>query len=102
EEVVVSGLARILPVTHRDGVNDVAVELGILKGILDWHPGRAAGWRTARWRAEGEGFGINALTFLRRPLDVRFRVNRSGEVNVEIASLGHLAQKGQQQVRVLA
>ena len=97
EEVVVSGLARVLPVAHRDGVNDVDIELGILEGVLDRHRRHVA-----RWPAEGQGPGIDALTFLRRPLNVRFRINRSGEVIVQVAALGHFAQKGQQQVGVVA
>ena len=96
EEMVVPRLSRQLPVAHGIGVDHSGIEARIVEGLAD------RGRGTAGTGAYREGLRIHAILALRTPLDERFRVNGAGQVIVQVAALGHLAQKRQQQVGILA
>ena len=102
EEMVVAGFVAGTPVAHRPGVDDLVVEDVVVVGAAD-----AGLWRVVlagiAGRAEQSRSGaVDAEIVGRGPVDHVFGIDGAVEVIVQVAALGHVVQKCQQQRRLVA
>src|ERR1035441_8644752 len=99
--MVVTRFLLAMPVAHRPGVHQLIVENVVLIGAAHRRlvPVRLA--RIARRRNQLRGAAVHAESVLRGPVDEAFRINRAAQVDMQIAALGHLLQKCQQQSRLM-
>ena len=102
EEMIVAGFVAWLPVAHRPGVDHLVVEHVIavaaagcgFGGVV--FAGVAGRGQQARRRA------VDAEAAVGREIDQIFGVDRAVEMIVQISTLGQVADKSQQQLRLFA
>src|SRR5262249_45101489 len=101
EEVVVARFFPATPVTHRPCVDDLVIQNMVFIGASDgWLVGILLAGIAGRSNQVGRGV-VYAETVFGGVVDPGLGVDRTREVIVQVATLGHLAQKGQQEWRLI-
>jgi hypothetical protein len=101
KEMIVPRLLRRMPVAHRPRVDQLVVENVVLIGAAHRRLALVGLARIARRVNQLRRRAVHAQRVLRSPVDEALRINRAAQVDMQIAALGHLLQKCQQQPRLM-